>query len=145
VVGLLHRHREEVGEHQVELVRDAYRSTRAWELSPVKELLAGGVPGHEAAWCVVRGGYSRSCREIDDLPGALFSLAIPSHWEITGFEIRQLTPNHGTILVLGLCRCRPKGSWEVVEVPFLHQWRLHDGKLSGVLSSFDAVELRRVA
>ena len=144
-MGLLHRHREEVSEHQVELVRSAYRSTRAWELSPVRELLATGVPGHEAAWCVVRGGYSSSCQATEDLSRELFSLAIPWHWEITGFDVRQLTPSHETILVLGLCRCRPKGSWEVVEVPFLHKWRLRDGRLSGVMSSFDAVELRRVA
>ena len=142
---LMHRHLEEFSERQVELVRDAYRSTRAWELSPVEELLASGVPGHKATWCVVRGAYSRRCRETEDLSRELFSLAIPSHWEITGFQIRQLTPRHETVLVLGLCRCRPKGSWEVVEVPFLHQWRLRDGRLSAVLSQFDAVELRRVA
>ena len=47
--------------------------------------------------------------------------------------------------MLGLCRCRPKGSWEVVTVPFLHLWQLRDGRLSRVESSFDAVELRRVA
>jgi hypothetical protein len=144
-VGLLSRHREEVSEHQVDLVRDAYRSTRAWEISPVRELLASGVPGREAAWCVTRGVHSRRCQETDDLPRALFSLAVPPHWEITGFEIRQFSPRNETILVLGLCRCRPKGSWDVVSVPFLHLWRVRDGRLTGVQSSFDAVELRRVA
>jgi hypothetical protein len=145
MMGLLHRHLEEFSQRQVELVRDAYRSTRAWELSPVGELLAGGMPEHEAAWCVVHGAYSRGCQATADLSRELFSLAIPWHREITGFEIRQLTPSHETVLVLGLCRCRPKGSWEVVEVPFLHQWRLRDGRLTAVLSQFDAVELRRVA
>ena len=70
---------------------------------------------------------------------------MPSHWEITGFEIRQFSTRHETILVLGICRCRPKGSWDVVNVPFLHLWRVRDGRLSGVQSSFDAVELRRIA
>ena len=44
-MGLRHRHREEVSEHQLELVRDAYRFMGAWELRPVRELLASGVPG----------------------------------------------------------------------------------------------------
>lgn len=144
-MGLPHRHREEVSERQVELVRDAYRSTRAWELSPVRELLASGTPGREATWCVVRGAYTRSCQQTEDLSRGLFSLSIPAHWEITGFEIRRLTPRHGTVLVLGLCHCRPRGSWEGVSVPFLHLWHVRDGELSGVVSSFDAVELRRVA
>ena len=144
-MGLRHRHREEVSEHQLELVRDAYRFMQAWELRPVRELLASGVPGGEAAFCVIRGLFSNTCRETDDLPGELFWHSLPPHWEISSLEVRELSVHHDTIAVAGLYRCRPKGSWEVMELPFLHLWRLRDGRLLRVLSPLDAVELRRVA
>jgi ketosteroid isomerase-like protein len=142
-VGLLQRHREEVTERQLELVREAYRSTRAWELQPVKELLASGVPGREAAWDVVRGVFFSRRQRADDLPRDLFRL--PPHWEITDFEIHQVTSKHDAIFVVGACRCRPKGSWDVVRLPFLHVWHLRDGRAARVENRFNLVEVRRAA
>ncbi len=66
-MGLLRRHREEVTERHVELVRDAYRSTRAWEMRPVRELLASGVAGREAALVRDPGLSPAAASEADDL------------------------------------------------------------------------------
>jgi ketosteroid isomerase-like protein len=145
VVGLLSRHREEVTEHQIELVRDAYQVARAWEMRPVRELLASGIPGHEAAWCVMRGIYSRGCQEVDDLVRDLFSMSVPRSWEIAGLEIRKVTHSHDRIVVLGVCRCRPRGGRDDVRLPFLHVWHVRDGRVTRLVSSLDAVELRRAA
>jgi ketosteroid isomerase-like protein len=144
-MGLLRRHREEITEHQIELVRSAYQSTRAWEMQPIRELLASGIPGHESAWCVLRGAYARACREADDLARELFSLSVPARWEITAFEIRRLTLGSDRIVVVGVCRCRPRGGLEVVRLPFLHIWHIRDGRVARLVSSLDAVELRRAA
>ena len=142
---LLRRHREEVTKNQIELVRSAYRATRAWEMRPVRELLASGIPGHEAVWCVVRGLYSRGCQDVDDLVSDLFSLSVPRSWEIAGLEVRELTHRHDRIIVVGMCRCRPNGGVDVVHLPFLHVWHVHDGRVTRLVSSLDAVELRRAA
>jgi hypothetical protein len=143
VVGLLRKRRDEVTEHHVELVRDAYRSPRAWEMRPVRELLKSGVPGREAAWCVVRGVLAKACVETDDLARELVTMSVPGHWEITGVDVRRLTPSRDRIVAVGAITCRPKGGWESVKLPFLHIWYIRDSKLTRVVSSFDSMELRR--
>jgi hypothetical protein len=144
-VGLLHRRREEVTEHHVELVRDAYRSPRAWEMRPVRELLASDVPGRESAWCVTRGVLSSSCEETDDLARELVTRSVPAHWEITGVDVHKLTPSHDRIVVVGAITCRPRGSSDSIKLPFLHIWYIRDSRLKRVVSSLDSTEVRRAA
>jgi hypothetical protein len=146
VMGLLHRRREEVTEHHVELVRDAYERPRAWEMRPVRELFASGVPGHEAAWCVARGILPGGWRETDDLANELVAKSVPAHWEITRLDIHKLTSSRDRIVVVGTMSCRPKGHGaEPIKMPFLHIWHIHDNRVTRVESSLNSVELRRAA
>jgi hypothetical protein len=144
-VGLLRRRREEVTEHHVELVRDAYQSPRAWEMRPVRELLASDVPGREAAWCVMRGVLSSSCQETDDLARELVTLSVPPRWEVTKVAVHKLTPSRDRIVVVGAISCRPKGSRDAINLPFLHIWYIRDSRLKRVVSSLDSTEVRRAA
>ena len=146
VVGLLRKRREEVTEHHVELVRDAYERPRAWEVRPVRELLASGVPGREARWCVVRGILPVGCRETDDLAKELVAKSVPAHWEITRLDIHQLTSSRDRIVVVGTMSCRPRDHGaEPIKMPFLHIWHIRDNRVRRVESSLNSVELRRVA
>ena len=146
VVRLLRQRREEVTEHHLELVRDAYERPRAWEMRPVRELLASGVPGHEAAWCVARGILPGGCRETDDLANELVAKSVPAHWEITRLDIHKLTSSRDRIVVVGTMSCRPKGRGaEPIKMPFLHIWHIRDNRATRVESSLNSVELRRTA
>jgi hypothetical protein len=146
VMGLLRRRREEVTEHHVELVRDAYERPRAWEMRPVRELFASGVPGQEAAWCVIRGILPGGCHETDDLARELVVRSVPAHWEITRLDIHKLTSSRDRIVVVGTMSCRPKGHGaEPIKMPFLHIWHIRDDRVTRVESSLNSVELRRAA
>jgi len=135
-----------VTEHHLELVRDAYERPRAWEMRPVRELLASGVPGHEAAWCVARGILPGGCRETDDLANELVAKSVPAHWEITRLDIHKLTSSRDRIVVVGTMSCRPKGRGaEPIKMPFLHIWHIRDNRATRVESSLNSVELRRTA
>jgi hypothetical protein len=139
---LLRRRRREVGEREVELVRDAYRHTRAWEMQPVRELLASGVPGRPAEWHVFRGLVYSTSDKAGDLPRDLFGLS--PNWQIDRFEIRQAISSRTAITMVGACHCRNRDTGEARKVPFLHVWRLRNGRVDRVESRLNNVELRRV-
>ena len=144
-MGLLRKRLEEVTEHHVELVRDAYEWPYAWEMRPVRELFEFAVPGHEAAWCVTRGILPSGCRETDDLARELIVRSVPVRWEITRLDVHKLTASRDRIVVVGTISCRPKGGSETTKMPFLHVWHIRDSRATRVVSQLNSVELRRAA
>ena len=47
------------------------------------------------------------------------------------------------VVVMGHIRCRPRGSWDVMSVPFAHIWTVARGKVVSVLSYLDGIEIER--
>lgn len=74
----------------------------------------------------------------DDLFGGL-----PSHWEVTRVEPETFQEEGDRILVTGHFRCRPKGGWEVLRLPFAHIWTILQGKVVSVVSYVDGIEIER--
>ncbi len=140
-MGFFRRHSCEVGEREFELVRDAYRHTRAWEHKPVRRLFASSAPGRSAEWRVACGVIAPSVRPADDLPGDL--LQLPSGWGFDRFEIREIRSANDRIVVVGACLCRPSEKAKPVKVPFLHVWYMRGGRVERVESRLNFVELRR--
>ncbi len=54
----------------------------------------------------------------------LFAGALPSHWEIIGVDLRHWDYYAGKarLVVTGRFRTRPRGTWEVIKLPFIHIW-----------------------
>jgi hypothetical protein len=75
----------------------------------------------------------------------LFSQSVPRTWEIVALSVRDISRRPGRLVVSGVCHCRLKDVDDVVRVPFIHVWHLRDGLAVRVVSSLDAVELRRAA
>ena len=47
------------------------------------------------------------------------------------------------VVVQRVLRSRPRGSWEVVRVPFMHIWTLRNGVATGVSGYSDGIDLQR--
>ena len=141
---LLHRHREEVSEHQLELVRDAYRFIQAWELRPVRELLSSGVPGGEAAFCVIRASSRTPAGRPTICPVSSSGIACrptgrsaASRSASSAFTVTPSPWPASTVVAQG----QLGGDGVAFPAPLAAARR----GLLRVLSPLDAVELRRVA
>jgi len=76
----------------------------------------------------------------------LFAGALPSHWEIIGVDLRMwdFYTRKNRLVVGGRFRTRPRGTWEVIPLPFIHIWSVGDGdQVRGVLDYLAGVEVRR--
>jgi hypothetical protein len=76
----------------------------------------------------------------------LFAGALPSHWEVIGVDVRQWDyyRSRARLVVAGRFRTRPKGTWEVVPLPFIHIWTLgQDDQVRGVFDYLAGIEVRR--
>lgn len=76
----------------------------------------------------------------------LFAGALPTHWEIIGVDLRQW--DHDTrksrLVVAGRYRTRPRGTWEVMALPFIHIWSLgEDDQVRGVFDYLAGIEVKR--
>ena len=61
-------------------------------------------------------------------------------------DVLAMFDRRGTRLtVIGRYRVRPRGSWEVLALPFTHVWYFASGPVHKVVSLLDGVELRRLA
>lgn len=126
------------------------RGYRALGLGADKDVLAMlDAPGGEPAeWAVHRlGAFGRNhCPESGVVIMELFR-GLPSHFELIGVDPQtwEMNRRHTRLTVTGRFRTRPRGSWEVVALPFVHIWDFVDGHVDKVASLLDGIELRRRA
>ncbi len=76
----------------------------------------------------------------------LFAGALPSHWEIIGVDLRHWDYYRGKarLVVTGRFRTRPKGTWEVIKLPFIHIWSVgEDDQVRGVFDYLAGIEVKR--
>jgi hypothetical protein len=75
----------------------------------------------------------------------LFAGGIPAHWEVIGVDLRMWDFYQRTcrLVVTGKYRTRPRGTWEVIALPFIHIWSLGDDQVQGVFDYFAGIEVRR--
>jgi hypothetical protein len=70
---------------------------------------------------------------------------LPANWEVTGAELRvwDFSPRHSRLVVSGRFRTRPKGTWEVLPLPFIHIWTVSGEQVEGVFDYLAGIEVRR--
>jgi hypothetical protein len=77
----------------------------------------------------------------------LFAGSLPSHWEVTGVDLGhwEFQAQQARLVVTGRFRSRPKGTWDVVLLPFIHIWSVdeHD-QVRAVLDYLDGIEVKRL-
>ena len=101
--------------------------------------------GEPADWVVYElGAFGRRHPAGDVVAMELFG-GLPSHFELIGVEPRTWSMNRRRtrLTVIGRFRVRPRGSWEVLVLPFTHIWHFPGGRVDRVVSLLDGVELRR--
>jgi hypothetical protein len=133
-----------VDEKTLAMLREGYRSLGFGAPLAVLRLFDQDVPGREARWIVreVTSTTRYQAREVvaDDLFGS-----IPPHWQVVRVVPRRWDQSDDRLVVLGHIHCRPRGSWDVMSVPFAHIWTIVRGRVVSVLSYLDGVEIERVA
>ena len=94
-------------------------------------------------WVVDDNGRSIPARDVVAMD--LFAGMLPSNWEVIGVELRTWDFYQQTcrLVVAGRYRTRPRGTWEVMALPFIHVWSLGDEQVQGVFDYFAGIELRR--
>ncbi len=100
-----------------------------------------------AAWVVhdaIESGRDHPTRDVVAMD--LFA-GIPAHWEVIGVDLRmwRLYDRRQRLVVGGRFRTRPRGSWDVMAVPFVHIWCFAGGRVVRVIDYLAGVELRRLA
>jgi hypothetical protein len=101
--------------------------------------------GEPADWVVYElGAFGRRHPAGDVVAMELFG-GLPSQFELIGVEPRTWSMNRRRtrLTVIGRFRVRPRGSWEVLVLPFTHIWHFPGGRVDRVVSLLDGVELRR--
>lgn len=76
----------------------------------------------------------------------LFEGGLPAHWEVIGVDLRQwqFYERKARLVVTGGFRTRPKGTWEVFLLPFIHIWSLgQDDQVRGVFDYLAGIEVKR--
>ena len=76
----------------------------------------------------------------------LFAGALPSHWEVVGVDLRRWDFSTGKrrLVVAGRFRTRPRGTWEIIPLPFIHIWSVgDDDQVRGVFDYLAGIEVKR--
>jgi hypothetical protein len=132
-----------VDEKTLTVLRDGYRSLGFGAPRAVLRLFDQDEPGCEARWIVreVTSTARYQARDVvaDDLFGS-----IPPHWQVVRVVPRRFQERDNRVVVLGHIHCRPRGSWDVMSIPFAHIWTVVRGKVVSVLSYLDGIEIERV-
>jgi hypothetical protein len=70
---------------------------------------------------------------------------LPGHWEVTGAELRMwdFYERRSRLVVAGRFRTRPRGTWEVVMIPFIHIWTVSGDQVQSVMDFLAGIEVRR--
>jgi hypothetical protein len=125
------------------------RGYRALGLGADDDVLAmfdqlGDEPARWTVREVGKFGRRHPAREVAAMD--LFG-GVPPHYELIGVEPRTwvLNRRRTRLTVTGYFRVRPRGSWEVMALPFTHFWGFAGGRVVSVSSLFDGVEIRRLA
>jgi hypothetical protein len=89
------------------------------------------------------GGRTYASREIVAME--LFAGAMPAHWEVIGVDLRlwDYHERYSRLVVSGRFRTRPRGTWEVIPLPFIHIWSVDDEQVRGVFDYLAGIEVRR--
>ena len=129
-----------------ELIKRGYR---ALGLGADDDVLAlfDQLGGEPALWEVYElGAFGRRHPAGDVVAMELFG-GLPSHFEVIGVDPRTWSMNRRStrLTVTGRYRVRPRGSWEVLALPFTHIWHFTGGRVKKVLSLLDGVEIQRLA
>lgn len=92
---------------------------------------------------VGNGGGTFASREVVAME--LFAGAMPAHWEIIGVDLRawDYYERRSRLVVSGRFRTRPRGTWEVIPLPFIHIWSVGDEQVRGVFDYLAGIEVRR--
>ncbi|HET6475622.1 MAG TPA: hypothetical protein VFH93_06030 [Thermoleophilia bacterium] len=92
---------------------------------------------------VGNGGSIHAAREVVALD--LFRGGLPSNWEIIGVDVRMWDyyERRSRLVVAGRFRTRPRGTWEVMPLPFIHVWSLWGEEVDGVFDYLAGIEVRR--
>jgi len=102
--------------------------------------------GDAPEWVVEDVGNGGSAHVSRDVVATdLFAGAVPSHWEVIGVDLRMWDyyERHSRLVVGGRFRTRPRGSWEVVPLPFIHVWSVTGEQVDGVFDYLAGIEVRR--
>jgi hypothetical protein len=93
---------------------------------------------------VANSGSSHASRDVVAMD--LFAGAVPSHWEVIGVDLRMwdFYESRSRLVVGGRFRTRPRGTWEVIPLPFIHIWSVDDEQVQGVFDYLAGVEVRRL-
>jgi hypothetical protein len=70
---------------------------------------------------------------------------LPADWEVTGTEMRlwDFYPRRSRLVVGGRFRTRPRGTWEVLPIPFIHIWTVSGDQVQAVMDYLAGIEVRR--
>ena len=132
----------EVGADVLERLRSAYRALGPGFPPEAVALFAyGGDDGGGAWYRLAPRGQRRRLATAEMTSNDLFSM--PPNWEVMRVELRRLNARRGLVTASGFMRCRPRGTWENLRIPFLHTWTMRDGKALTFQNFLDSIELRR--
>jgi hypothetical protein len=124
------------------------RGYRALGLGAATDVLAmfDQLGTEPADWVVYEVG-ALGRRAASEVVATELFRGLPSHFEVIGVETQIVSRNRRRtrLTVSGRFRVRPRGSWEVLALPFTHIWHIDDGRVVKVVSLMDGVELRRLA
>jgi hypothetical protein len=130
----------------LELIRRGYRSLGLGADNNVLAMFdqLGLQPAHWAVRNMSAFGRYHPAHDVAAMD--LFG-GIPSHYEVVGVDPQSWKVNRREtrLMVSGQYRVRPRGTWEVVALPFAHVWYLAGDHVDRVVSLLDGVELRRLA
>ena len=94
-------------------------------------------------WVIDYSGHTLATREVVAMD--LFAGGLPSHWEVIGVDLRHwdFYQRNCRLVVAGRFRTRPRGTWEIVPLPFIHIWTVADDQVQAVFDYFAGIEVRR--
>ena len=129
-----------------ELIKRGYR---ALGLGADGDVLAmfDQLGGEPAAWTLCELSAFGRRRPASDVAALDLFGGLPSHFDVIGADPKAWSMNRRQtkLTVTGHFRVRPRGTWEVMVLPFTHIWSIADGRVDSVVSLLDGVELRRLA
>ncbi|HJW75642.1 MAG TPA: hypothetical protein VJ787_08235 [Thermoleophilia bacterium] len=128
----------------LDMLRAGYRALGFGAPEPVLRMFDQHLPGREARWVVRDVTSTARFRSRDVVADDLFG-SIPPHWQVVRVVPWRFEDKDDRVIVMGHIWCRPRGSWDVMSVPFGHIWTLALGKVVSVLSYLDGIEIERTA
>jgi len=133
-----------VDEKTLRMLREGYRALGFGAPEAVLRLFDQHEPGREAQWVVREVTSTARYRARDVVADDLFG-SIPPHWQVVRVVPFRFQERGDRLVVTGHIHCRPRGSWNVMSVPFAHIWTVARGKVVRVLSYLDGIEIERAA